>query len=98
MPVPELQRGFSSNGKESKSSVVDLTTLKTLSKLDTGQKSGRNRLRTAAREDLHFQSHWKFRDGDRREQAKIVATIPLGGSPEFAVRTLHRTRLLQYRR
>ena len=37
MPVPELQRGFSSNGKESKSSVVDLTTLKTLSKLDTGQ-------------------------------------------------------------
>jgi len=36
MPVPELQRGFSSNGKESKSSVVDLTTLKTTSKIDTG--------------------------------------------------------------
>ena len=35
--VPELQRGFSSNGKESKSSVVDLTTLKTTSKIDTGQ-------------------------------------------------------------
>src|SRR6516165_4319386 len=34
--VPELQRGFSSNGKESKSSVVDLTTLKTVSKIDTG--------------------------------------------------------------
>src|SRR5438067_12400303 len=34
--VPELQRGFSSNGKESKSSVVDLTTLKTISKIDTG--------------------------------------------------------------
>src|SRR5438876_2360621 len=35
--VPELQRGFSSNGKESKASVVDLTTLKTVSKIDTGE-------------------------------------------------------------
>src|SRR5881392_2726729 len=35
--VPELKRGFSSNGKENKSSVVDLTTLKTISKIDTGQ-------------------------------------------------------------
>src|SRR5436190_14203273 len=33
--VPEVQHGFSSNGKESKSSVVDLTTLKTTSKIDT---------------------------------------------------------------
>src|SRR5690349_18567242 len=35
--VPEFQRGFSSNGKENKSSVVDLTTLKTISKIDTGE-------------------------------------------------------------
>src|SRR5256885_2457156 len=34
---PEFQRGFSTNGKENKSSVVDLTTLKTISKIDTGQ-------------------------------------------------------------
>src|SRR5215472_4283315 len=34
--VPEVQRGFSSNGKESKSSVVDLTSLKTVSRIDTG--------------------------------------------------------------
>src|SRR5256885_1744732 len=37
LPVPEFNRGFSSNGKENKSSVVDLTTLKTISKIDTGQ-------------------------------------------------------------
>ncbi|MGI8433036.1 MAG: hypothetical protein ACR2MW_12195 [Chthoniobacterales bacterium] len=30
--IPELGRGFSSNGKEAKASVVDLTTLKTISK------------------------------------------------------------------
>src|SRR5213593_5167892 len=34
--VPELQRGFSTNGKEAKVSVVDLSTLKTISKIDTG--------------------------------------------------------------
>src|SRR3954463_12519585 len=36
IPVPEVQRGFSTNGKENKSSVVDLATLKTISKIDTG--------------------------------------------------------------
>src|ERR1700693_6122403 len=30
VPVPDLKRGFSSNGKEDKSSVVDLATLKTI--------------------------------------------------------------------
>ncbi len=35
--VPEFARGFSSNGKENKSSVVDLKTLKTIAKLDTGE-------------------------------------------------------------
>src|SRR2546421_4094482 len=34
--VPALQRGFSSNGKEAKASVVDLKTLQTTSKIDTG--------------------------------------------------------------
>ena len=38
--VPELQRGFSSNGKEDKASVVDLKTLKTISKIDTGRLRG----------------------------------------------------------
>src|SRR6202158_2848266 len=35
--APEVQRGFSTNGKESKTSVVDLKTLKTISKIDTGE-------------------------------------------------------------
>src|SRR4029077_207656 len=37
LAVPEFQHGFSSNGKENKSSVVDLKTLKTISKLDTDE-------------------------------------------------------------
>ena len=35
--IPELGRGFSSNGKEAKASVVDLKTLKTISKVATGE-------------------------------------------------------------
>src|SRR6185436_14516411 len=35
--APDLGRGFSSNGRENKSSIVDLKTLKTLSKVETGE-------------------------------------------------------------
>src|SRR5437899_247636 len=35
--APEVQRGFSTNGKEAKVSVVDLKTLATISKVDTGE-------------------------------------------------------------
>src|SRR5438309_1562446 len=35
--APELKRGFSSNGRENKASIVDLQTLKTLSKVETGK-------------------------------------------------------------
>ena len=47
--VSEVQRGFSSNGKESKSSVVDLTSLQTPSKIDTGIESRCYRLRATSR-------------------------------------------------
>ena len=36
VPVPGLKRGFSSNGQENKSSIVDLDTLKTIEKVATG--------------------------------------------------------------
>ena len=35
--APELGLGFSSNGKEANASIVDLKSLKTLSKVDTGE-------------------------------------------------------------
>src|SRR6476661_7282259 len=37
MPVPALGVGFSSNGKENKSSVIDLKSLKQISKIETGE-------------------------------------------------------------
>ena len=83
--VPELQHGFSSNGKESKSSVVDLTTLKTVSKIDTGQNPD-----ALVYEPRHGEVYIFNHTGNsvtviNAKTATVSATIPLGGNPEFAV-------------
>ena len=83
--VPGIQRGFSSNGKESKSSVVDLTTLKTVSKIDTGPNPD-----AIVYEPRHGEVYVFNHTGNsvtviRSKAATVSATIPLGGNPEFAV-------------
>ena len=82
--VPEVQRGFSSNGKESKSSVVDLTTLKTISKIDTGPNPD-----AVVYEPRHGEVYVFNHTGNsvtviNAKAATVSATIPLGGTPEFA--------------
>ena len=82
--VPEVRRGFSSNGKESKSSVVDLTTLKTTSKIDTGQNPD-----AIVYEPRHGEVYVFNHTGNsvtviNAKAATVSATIPLGGNPEFA--------------
>jgi YVTN family beta-propeller protein len=85
IPVPELQRGFTTNGKEDKSSVVDLSTLKTTSKIETGKNPDAFAY-DAKRGEVYIFNH----SGDSAtvidaKNAKAVATIQLGGSPEFGV-------------
>jgi YVTN family beta-propeller protein len=82
--VPEVQRGFSSNGKESKSSVVDLTTLKTTSKIDTDANPD-----AIVYEPRHGEVYVFNHTGNsvtviNAKTATVSATIPLGGNPEFA--------------
>ena len=82
--VPEVQRGFSSNGKESKSSVVELTTLQTTSKIDTGQNPD-----AIVYEPRHGEIYIFNHTGNsvtviNPKTATVSATIPLGGNPEFA--------------
>jgi YVTN family beta-propeller protein len=82
--IPEIQRGFSSNGKESKSSVVDLTTLKTVSKIDTGPNPD-----AIVYEPRHSEIYVFNHTGNsvtviNAKAATVSATIPLGGNPEFA--------------
>jgi len=82
--IPDIQRGFSSNGKESKSSVVDLTTLKTTSKIDTDQNPD-----AVVYEPRHGEVYVFNHTGNsvtviNAKAATVSATIPLGGNPEFA--------------
>src|SRR3954454_4813727 len=85
IPVPELRRGFSTNGKENKASVVDLATLKTISKVDTGANPDAFAY-DAKRGDVYIFNH---SGGSATvidaKNAKVVATIQLGGEPEFGV-------------
>jgi YVTN family beta-propeller protein len=82
--VPEVQRGFSSNGKESKSSVVDLTTLNTVSKIDTGSNPD-----AVVYEPRHGEVYVFNHTGNsvtviNAKAASVSATIQLEGTPEFA--------------
>ena len=85
VPIPELQRGFSSNGKESKSSVVDLTTLKTISKIDTGPNPDAVVYEPRHREVYVFNHTGNSVTVINAKAASVSATIQLEGNPEFAV-------------
>jgi YVTN family beta-propeller protein len=82
--VPEFQRGFSSNGKENKSSVVDLKTLGTISKIDTGDSPDAVVYEPKHREVYVFNHKGNSVTVVDAKELKVVATIPLDGNPEFA--------------
>jgi YVTN family beta-propeller protein len=82
--VPALQRGFSSNGKESKSSVVDLATLKTVSKIDTGSNPDAIVYEPRHREVYVFNHTGNSATVINAKAMTVSATIQLDGNPEFA--------------
>ncbi|HEV2804254.1 MAG TPA: hypothetical protein VGW57_04895 [Chthoniobacterales bacterium] len=85
IPVPELNRGFSTNGKENKSSVVDLATLKTISKIDTGANPDAFAYDAKRGEVYIFNHSGNSATVIDAKAAKVVATVPLEGEPEFGV-------------
>jgi YVTN family beta-propeller protein len=82
--VSELQRGFSSNGKEDKASVVDLKTLQTISKIDTGANPDAMVYEPNRRELYVFNHTGNSCTVIDPKSASVITTIQLGGSPEFA--------------
>src|SRR3954465_165303 len=85
IPIPELQRGFTTNGKENKSSVVDLGTLKTISKVDTGANPDAFAYDAKRGEVYIFNHSGGSATVIDAKNAKVLATIQLGGEPEFGV-------------
>ena len=81
--VPELNRGFSTNGKENKSSVVDLKTLTTVSKVDVGENPDAIAYEPKSGEVYVFNAKGNSASVIDAKTAKVVATISLGGAPEF---------------
>ena len=82
--APDLGRGFTSNGKENKISVVDLKTLKTLSKSDAGANPDAIIYEPGQKEVYAFNGRGSSATVLKAESGEVVATIPLAGKPEFA--------------
>jgi DNA-binding beta-propeller fold protein YncE len=83
--APELGRAFTSNGGEAKASIVDLKTLKTISKASTGQNPDAILYVPGRQEVYTFNGRGRSATVFGAKSGEVVATIPLGGKPEFAV-------------
>jgi DNA-binding beta-propeller fold protein YncE len=81
--VPRLGRGFSSNGAEGQVSQVDLKTLKTTGKIETGKNPDAILYEPRRGEGYAFNGRGNSVTVFDAQTAK--QTIPLGGKPEFAV-------------
>ena len=82
--APDLQRGFSSNGRESRSSIVDLKTLTTLSKVETGGNPDAILYDAGQQEVYAFNGRGQSATVFDAKTGKVVTTIALSGRPEFA--------------
>lgn len=80
----ELGRGFSSNGGESRVSVVDLKTLKTITKVATGENPDMILFEPTQSEVYAFNGRGNSATVINANSNQIVTTVPLSGRPEFA--------------
>ena len=83
--VPELKRGFSTNGQENRSSIVDLETLKTLEKVTTERNPDALLYDPGSGEVYTFNGGGQSATAFDAKTGKVVANIPLGGKPETGV-------------
>jgi YVTN family beta-propeller protein len=83
--APKLGRGFVSNGKGNNMSIVDLATLKTLSKVDTGQNPDWIMYESGGNEVYTFNGRSNSSTVIAADSGKVIATIDLGGKPETAM-------------
>jgi DNA-binding beta-propeller fold protein YncE len=79
----DLDRAFTSNGQENKSSMVDLKTLQTLSKIETGKNPDGMLYEPGQHEVYMFNGRGESATVIDAKSGKVVATVPLEGKPEF---------------
>jgi DNA-binding beta-propeller fold protein YncE len=82
--VPEIGKGFTSNGREDTVSVFDLKTLKTLTKIKVGNRPDAIWYDSATKRVFTFNAGSKDATAIDPAKGEVVGKIPLGGKPEFA--------------
>jgi YVTN family beta-propeller protein len=80
----DLGHGFSSNGKEARVSVVDLKSLKTITKVETGENPDAIIYDPAHSEVYVFNGHGNSATVIDAKTNKVLTTVALPGKPEFA--------------
>jgi len=84
--APELQRGFSSNGQENKSSIIDLTNLKLIQKVSTGANPDSILYEPKSGTVWTFNGRGRSATVYDAKTGKVIeAAIDLGGKPETGV-------------
>jgi len=82
--APELNRGFTSNGKADTSTIFDLKTLKVLGEIKTGGNPDAIIYDPISKKLFTFNGRSKDATVIDAVSGKVIKTIPLGGKPEFA--------------
>jgi DNA-binding beta-propeller fold protein YncE len=82
--APELNRGFTSNGRANTASIFDLRTLKVLGQVKTGSNPDAIVYDPDSRRVFTFNGQSKDATVFSALTGQVLATIPLGGKPEFA--------------
>jgi len=80
----DLGLGFASNGTESKASIVDLKTLATKMKVDTGSNPDPILYDPSRKEVYTFNGRSNDATVFEAQTGKVIATVPLEGKPESA--------------
>jgi WD40 repeat protein len=83
--APKLGLGFTSNGQENKASIFDLKTLKSSSKVATGENPDAILYDEGQQEVYTFNGRARSATVFEAKTGNVVATIPLSGKPEYAV-------------
>src|SRR3954462_2292758 len=92
--APDLKRGFSTNGQENKASIVDLETLKTISKVPTGANPDALLFDAKSGEVWTFNGRGQSATLFNGKSGKVISeAIPLGGKPETGVADLEVNRV-----
>lgn len=82
--APDLGRGFSSNGSESKAGIFDLKTRALIGKVETGANPDSILYEPDGKEVYTFNGRGQNATVFDARTGTVVATIPLDGKPEFA--------------